>query len=297
MSVVIKKDKVLVADGALGTQLMKLGLSPGSSTAEWNLLKPDSVRRIAAEYLEAGSEIILTNTFAANRFQLEQHGLTPKLKDINRIGASLTREVCGGKALTAGDIGPSGRLFIMGEVTEEELFEAFAEQAAALKEGGAQLLVVETMTDSGEMEIAVRAAAATGLPVVASMTYERSPNGYRTIMGHSPEDAVKAAAAAGACVVGANCGSGIDTYVELASVLRKATDLPVWIKANAGLPELIDGKPAYRMSADTYASYVPKLLEAGVTIIGGCCGTSPEFIRKIRACADDWNAKKRPSLP
>jgi 5-methyltetrahydrofolate--homocysteine methyltransferase len=269
---------------------MKLGLSPGSSTAEWNLTKPESVRRIAAQYLAAGSEIILTNTFGANRFQLERHGLTPKLKDINRIGAAITREVCGEKALTAGDIGPSGKLFIMGEVSEEELFEAFAEQAEALKEGGAQWLVVETMTDIGEMEIAVRAAAATGLPVVSSMTYERTPNGYRTVMGHAPEDAVKAAVAAGAAVVGANCGSGIDTYVELAAVLRNITELPVWIKANAGLPELVDGKPCYRMTPDTYASHVPKLLEAGVTIIGGCCGTSPEFIKKLRPLVDEGNS-------
>jgi 5-methyltetrahydrofolate--homocysteine methyltransferase len=285
-------NKVLVADGAWGTELFKLGLAQGSPPEEWNLSRPGDVRAIAKNYLAAGSEIILTNTFGASRFQLERHGLAGRLAEINRTGASLTREACGGKAVTAGDIGPSGKLFIMGEVSEEALFEAFAEQAAALKDGGAQWLVVETMTDTGEMEVAVRAAAATGLPVVASMTYERNPAGYRTVMGHSPQDAVKAAAAAGASLIGANCGGGIDTYVELARVLRKLTGLPLWIKANAGLPELVDGKPSYRMTSDAYAAYVPRLLEAGVDVIGGCCGTSPEFIGKLRPLVDEWTTKR-----
>ena len=284
--------KVLVADGAWGTELFKLGLAQGSSPEEWNLSRQKAVRGIAESYLAAGSDIILTNTFGGNRFQLERHGLAVKIKDINRTGASLTREACGGKAITAGDMGPSGKLFIMGEVSEEALFEAFAEQAAALKDGGAQWLIVETMTDIGEMEIAVRAAAATGLPVVASMTYEKNPSGYRTVMGHSPEDAVAAATTAGASLIGANCGGGIDTYVELAAHLCALTPLPVWIKANAGLPELVDGKPVYRMSCGTYASYVPRLLEAGVAVIGGCCGTNPDFIRELRPLVDAWNTQK-----
>lgn len=272
---------MILADGAWGTEFLKRGLTQGNAAEEWNLLKPKEVQAIAREYLDAGSRIILTNTFGGSRFQLERHGLGSKVREINRIGASLTREVCEGSAITAGDIGPSGKLFIMGEVSEEELFEAFQEQADALKEGGAQWIVVETMTDIGEMEIAVKAAASTGLPVVASMTYERNPTGYRTFMGHSPEDAVASALKAGAFCIGANCGSGVDTYVELASVLRSLTDRPVWIKANAGLPELVDGKPRYRMDPETYARYVPALVEAGVDFIGGCCGTSPAFIRKI----------------
>ncbi|MCL1817549.1 MAG: homocysteine S-methyltransferase family protein [Spirochaetaceae bacterium] len=284
--------KVLVADGAWGTELFKLGLAQGSSPEEWNLSRREAVRGIAENYLAAGSDVILTNTFGGNRFQLERHGLAGKVKDINRIGASLTREACGEKALTAGDMGPSGKLFIMEEVSGEDLFEAFAEQAAALKEGGAQWIIVETMTDIGEMEIAVRAAAATGLPVVASLTYEKNPSGYRTVMGHTPEDAVAAAVKAGASLVGANCGSGIDVYAELAAHLCSLTELPVWIKANAGLPELVDGKPAYRMAPDAYASYAPRLLEAGVKVIGGCCGTSPEFIQKLRLLVDAWNARK-----
>lgn len=274
-------DGVILADGAWGTEFLKRGLTQGNPAEEWNLTKPKEVQAIAREYLAAGSRIILTNTFQGSRFQLERHGLESKVREINRIGASLTREVCEGAAITAGDIGPSGKLLLMGEVSEQDLFEAFQEQAVALKEGGAQWIVVETMSDIGEMEIAVKAAVSTGLPVVASMTYERNPAGYRTFMGHTPEDAVAAALKAGAFCIGANCGSGVDTYVELASVLRSLTDTPVWIKANAGLPELVEGKTHYRMDPETYARYVPSLVEAGVDFIGGCCGTSPAFIRKI----------------
>ena len=281
--------KTLVADGAWGTELFKLGLKHGKCPEEWNISHPVVVRKIAENYLAAGSDIVMTNTFGGNRFQLEHHGLSGKVKEINKIGAALSREACNEKAICAASIGPSGKLFIMGEVTEPELLEAFCEQAQALKDGGADWLVVETMTDIGEMEIAVRAAAATGLPVVASMTYELSPSGYHTVMGHTPQDAVAAAEKAGASFIGANCGSGIDAYVDLAFTLKKITVLPLWIKANAGLPELIDGKPAYKMTPDIYASHVVKILDAGIYVIGGCCGTDPDFIKKIRVAVDIWN--------
>jgi len=332
------REEVLVADGAWGTEFLTLGLSPGDAPEGWNLSRLREVRGIAERYLAAGAQIVLTNTFGGNRFQLERHGLADRVREINRIGAELTAqavqaagalrtrasgagspgsaEAAAGSsgssgssgfggfadsadsagfagAITAGDIGPSGKLLFMEEVGREELFEAFAEQARALKEGGAQWLVVETMTDRDEMELAVRAAAATGLPVVASMTYEKGPAGYRTMMGHSPEDCVAAAEAAGASLIGANCGAGVDTYVELAAILRKLTTRPLWIKANAGLPELVDGVTRYRMSARVYASHIPALLEAGVDVVGGCCGTTPEFVEKIRAIVDRWNAGKK----
>jgi len=283
--------KVQVADGAWGTELFKLGLTHGNCPEEWNLSHPDVIRKIAENYLAAGSDIILTNTFGANHFQLERYGLGGKVREINKTGAALTREACGEKAVTAASIGPSGKLFIMGEVSQEELFDAFYEQVQGLKEGGAQWLVVETMTDTGEMEIAVRASAAAGLPVVASMTYEKTSSGYHTIMGQTPNDAVDAAVKAGASYIGANCGCGIDSYVEIARVLRSLTQLPVWIKANSGLPELVDGKTVYSMTAGVYASYVKYILEAGVSVIGGCCGTSPEYIKEIRAVVDEWNSK------
>jgi 5-methyltetrahydrofolate--homocysteine methyltransferase len=292
------QNRIMLADGAVGTELMKLGLTQGKSTAEWNLLEPDLVRKVAASYVEAGSEMVLTNTFGANRFQLEQYGLVSKLRAINKTGAEIVREAVTGpesggrKVFVSGCLGPSGKLFVMGEVSEEELFEVFSEQVQALKEGGADHITIMTMTDVGEMEIAVRAAAASGLPVIASMTYEYQNGEYRTIMGNTPAEAVHAAVAAGASVVGANCGGGLDSYVKLAPVLRRLTELPVYIKGNAGLPELENGKPVYRMSPETFVSYAPKLLEEGVTIIGGCCGTGPEYIKKLKLVVDQWNSGK-----
>jgi 5-methyltetrahydrofolate--homocysteine methyltransferase len=283
--------RVLLADGAWGTEFLKRGLQHGDAPDGWNLTNRAAVSEIAREYKKAGSDVILTNTFGGSRFQLERHGLAGKVREINRVGAAITREACGGKAVTAGDMGPSGKLFIMDEVSEDELYSAFSEQAEALKEGGAEWIVIETMTDKGEMEIAVRAAAATGLPVVSSMTYEKNPSGYRTVMGHSPEECVRAASEAGAALIGANCGSGVDTYVELAGHLAGLTDLPIWIKGNAGLPELVDGKTVYRMDPKVYASFVPPILAAGVAVLGGCCGTSPEFIRKIKPVIDRRNSR------
>lgn len=279
----------LLADGAWGTEFMKRGLEQGQSPEAWTLNRPDAVVEVARAYAAAGSDLILTNSFGASRLQLERHGLAARAAELNREAARLSkiaageeRERSGRFVAVVGDVGPSGKLLIMGEVEEAELFDAFAEQATALKEGGADWLLVETMIDKGEMEVAVRACAESGLPVVASMTYEKTAVGYRTVMGDAPETCVEAALAAGASVVGANCGAGIDAYVGLASVLRAATDAPLWIKANAGLPEIRDGRTVYRMGADEYCSYIPALLAAGVNIIGGCCGTSPAFIAKAR---------------
>ena len=189
----------------------------------------------------------------------------------------------GRTVIVAGDIGPSGKLFIMGEIEEDALYASFAEQAAALMDGGAQWLLIETMIDRTEMEVAVRAAASTGLPVVASMTYEKTAAGYRTVMGDTPDACVESAIAAGASIVGANCGTGIDSYIDLARHLRSVTDAPLWIKGNAGLPEIVDGTTVYRMSAEAFCSHIPSLIEAGADIVGGCCGTSPEFIARARS--------------
>jgi 5-methyltetrahydrofolate--homocysteine methyltransferase len=267
---------------------MKRGLAQGDSPEALNLEKPDLVRAVALSYAMAGSDIILTNSFGGSRLQLERHGMAKKTAEINRraaeISCSAAQEASqdGRTIVVGGDIGPCGKLYNMGEVEESALYDAFAEQAQALKAGGAGWIVIETMIDRMEMEVAVRASAATGLPVVASMTYQKTGDSYRTVMGDTPEDCVAAAIAAGASVVGANCGSGIDAYVPLARHLRGLTDRPLWIKSNAGLPEIQDGKTVYRMGAQSYCTYVPALLEAGVNIVGGCCGTSPEFIALVR---------------
>jgi 5-methyltetrahydrofolate--homocysteine methyltransferase len=254
----------------------------GSPPEEWNITHPDIVRDITRDYVEAGADIILTNTFGANRFRLEAHGLSGKVREINIRAAELAREVVGQRALVAGDIGPSGRIMAMGEVTSEDLAAAFTEQARALLDGGVDWIVVESMADAEEMEIAVRAASdAAGVPVVASMTYNRTPRGYRTMMGNSPETCVRKAESAGASLIGANCGTGIEDYVPLAPVLRGLTSQPLWMKANAGVPQLVGGRVTYPLTPEQYASFVPALIEAGVDVIGGCCGTDPRFIREV----------------
>jgi len=271
----------IITDGAWGTELQARGLGPGQCPDAWNLEHPDRVEAVARAYVEAGSQVILTNTFRANRLALARHGLAEKTVEINRAGAEISRRAAGTACVFA-SIGPSGRMLMTGETTEEELAEVFAEQARALAEGGADGIVVETMSDLTEARIAVRAARATGLPVVASMVFDSGRNRDRTMMGVTAEQAARGLSEAGADVVGANCGQGVAGYVEICRRLRAATDRPVWIKANAGMPELVGGVPVYRTTPEEYAAWVPALVEAGASFIGGCCGTNPEFIRAIR---------------
>ncbi len=279
-----------IADGAWGTELQKLGLPVGDCPDEWNLTRPDAVRGVAESYLRAGSQIILTNTFGANPFQLSRHGLEKRLVEINQAGARISvetaalvrRETGRDDIVVLGDIGPSGKLLLMGDVTEKELLAGFSDQAKALVHAGVQGLIVETMSDVEEMAIAVRAARSTRMPVVASMTFDRDAGGgYHTMMGNTPALFVQRASEAGATAIGANCGTGIESYVGLASELRKLTDKPVWIKANAGMPELIDGKAVYTMEPESYCRYAGQIIRAGVDMIGGCCGTDPRFIAAI----------------
>jgi methionine synthase I (cobalamin-dependent) len=271
----------VLTDGAWGTQLQERGLQAGECPDAWNLLYPERVEQVARAYVEAGSQVILTNTFRANRLALERYGLAERTADINRAGVEISRRAAAGKALVFASIGPSGRMLVAGEITEDELVATFREQARALEEAGADAIVVETMADLTEARLAVTAALETGLPVVASMVFDSGRNKDRTMMGVTPEQAARELSAVGAHVIGANCGQGIAGYVEICRRLHAATDRPIWIKPNAGLPEMVEGKAVYRVTPAEFASYVPALLEAGASFVGGCCGTTPDFIRAI----------------
>jgi 5-methyltetrahydrofolate--homocysteine methyltransferase len=273
----------VVTDGAWGTQLYARGLDPGDVPDSWNLSHPDRVEEVGRAYVEAGSQVILTNTLRANRVTLATYGLAEKTAEINHAGAAISRRAAAGRARVFASIGSSGRLLVMQEVSEEELFAAFREQAGALAEGGADALLIETMTDLAEACIAVRAARETGLPVAATMVFDSGKEKDRTMMGVTPERAAAELEAAGADVVGANCGVGIAGYVGVCRRMHAATSRPIWIKANAGLPEMVDGRTIYRMTAAEFAGYVPALLEAGASFLGGCCGTGPDFVRAIAA--------------
>jgi methionine synthase I (cobalamin-dependent) len=271
-----------ITDGAWGTQLQARGLEPGEAPDLWNLTHPNEVAEVARAYVEAGSEIILTNTFGANRIRLSDSDCADRVKEVNKAGVALSREAAGKNALVFASIGPSGKLLMSGDVNEDELLAAFTEQAEALASGGPDGLVIETMQDLAEAKLAIAAARTTGLPVVASMVFDSGKDKDRTMMGTTPEQAAAALVKAGADVVGANCGQGIAGFVTICARLKAAADgRPVWIKANAGLPEIRDRKAVYATTAAEFAGYVPAVLEAGASFIGGCCGTAPQFIREI----------------
>ena len=241
---------------------------------------------MARRYVEAGSRIILTNTFGANPIALEKHGLAERAAEINRAGARLSRQAAEGRALVFASIGPTGKLLLMGEVSAEAVRRAYEVQAQALAEGGADGLVIETMADLAEARVALQAAQSTGLPVVACMSFDSGPAGMHTMMGVSADQAARALTESGADVIGANCGDGIEGIAAICRALRAASPLPVWIKGNAGMPRLEGDRTVYDMTPEAYAAHVPRLIAAGAAFIGGCCGTNAEFIARVgAACA------------
>lgn len=268
----------VVTDGAWGTQIQSRGLPTGECPDGWNLSHPDLVEEIPRAYVEAGSRVVITNTFRGNRIALESAGLADRVVELNRRGAAISRRAAGDRASVFGSIGPSGKMLCMGEIPADELRDVFAEQAAALADGGADGIVVETMGDLAEAALAVEAAKSTGLPVVGCMCFDSGADLDRTLMGTTPEQAVEGLAQAGADVVGANCGQGVEGYIDIGRRMAESSDLPVWIKANAGMPKMVDGEIVYEITPQQFASKASQLVGAGVSFIGGCCGTSPDFI-------------------
>ncbi|MCS7044054.1 MAG: homocysteine S-methyltransferase family protein [Bryobacteraceae bacterium] len=277
---------VVITDGAWGTRLQALGLEPGTLPDSWNLTHPELVLQVAREYVEAGSEVILTNTFRANAITLAGAGLADRAWDINRAGVEISRRAAQGRALVFASIGPTGKMLMTGEAAPEELERAFAGQAEALALAGADALLVETMSDLEEARIAARAALATGLPVIVSFAFDTGRNRDRTMMGVTPEMAAAEMRAAGVDAVGANCGAGIERFVPLCARLKASSGLPVWIKANAGLPEWKDGRAVYSGTPEQFAAHLAPLAEAGAAFIGGCCGTTPDFVRALVAARE-----------
>jgi methionine synthase I (cobalamin-dependent) len=272
----------VVTDGAWGTELQQRGLDVGACPDAWNLDKPQKVEEVARAYVEAGSQVVLTNTFGANRVILARHNLADRVAEINRAGVEISRKAAADRAHVFASMGPSGVMLMTGEVTEDELRAAFADQADALADARADAIVVESMSDPAEAALAVAAARETGLPVVACLVFDCGANNDRTMMGTTPEQAAEQLTEAGADCVGSNCGQGIAGFVEICRRLHAATDRPIWVKANAGLPEMVDGQTVYTQTPEQFAEYVPQLVEVGAAFIGGCCGTTPEFVRAVR---------------
>ncbi len=272
----------VVTDGAWGTALQSQGLRIGRCPDEWNLTHATEVEDVARGYVEAGSQIILTNTFGASPILLDRYGLGHKTEDINAAGVEISLRAARDAALVFASIGPTGKLLLTGDVSQQELAEAFGEQASALAGAGADAIVIETMSDLPEAEIAVTAAVATALPVVACMTFDSGPHKDRTMMGVEPKQAADRLMTAGADVIGSNCGQGMTGQAIVCRMIAEVSRGPVWIKANAGLPELVDGCAVYRTSPEEFAAGSKGLIDAGAMFIGGCCGTTPASISALR---------------
>jgi 5-methyltetrahydrofolate--homocysteine methyltransferase len=288
----LEEKRLLVADGAWGTLLQAHGLRAGSCPEIWNVEEPDKVRSVAAAYSEAGSDLVLTNTFGGSTLALKRHGLADRTEELNAAGARLSLEGAPGK-LVAASVGPTGEFLPpMGEITEAEMRAAFAAQIRAVLKAGVRILCIETMSAVQEAVCAVLAArevsAELSVPVevMATMTFTQTPKGYRTFMGVDCRIAVEKLTEAGADVLGSNCGNGIEQMVPIALEFRRDSDKPILIQANAGLPQIEKGVTVFRQSPEHMARWVPGLVEAGASIVGGCCGTTPEHIRQIRSQID-----------
>jgi 5-methyltetrahydrofolate--homocysteine methyltransferase len=268
-------------DGAWGTELQKLGGAPGACYEEWNLTKPARVRQVAQSYVQAGSRVILTNSFRANQISLSPYGLQDQVEAINRAAVRISREAAGDAALVIASMGPGGKKLAAREVSAQQLKKAFSRQARALAAEGPDAIVIETMTDLTEARIAAAAALETQLPVIICMVLDSGECCARSLSSTTPEQAARELTSEGVHGIGANCGFGIHDFIAVCKRLAVATTLPIWIKPNAGLPELIAGAATYKTTPLEFATASRELVDAGVTFLGGCCGTTPEFIRAM----------------
>jgi 5-methyltetrahydrofolate--homocysteine methyltransferase len=276
--------QVRITDGVYGTELQRRAALP-SHCAEWfNLEAPQAVEAVARSYVEAGSDVIMTNSLLAHRFGLAPYGLAHRTTQIVRAAAAIAcRAAKGTPTKVFGSFGPTGKIVMTGETSEDELSDAFAETARALASGGVEAIVLETFGELAEAKIALKAVnAVCDLPVVVSMAFAFGPSKTATMMGESPEDLAAMAETNGAAAVGGNCGVGPDVAQQIVTRLHKASPLPVWIKPNAGMPILKDGITTFPMGPAQFASFVPAFMDGGASFIGGCCGTTPDHIRAVR---------------
>jgi methionine synthase I (cobalamin-dependent) len=278
------RESGILFDGAMGTMFMRRGLTGGQVSEYWTLEKPDAVEEIHREYVKAGSDVVCTNTFGGNSIKLDRGGLADRVKEINGTAVALARKAAGKSRYVAGDIGPTGEMLLpTGTLKPEVAQAAFREQAGFLAAAGVDLIAVETMFDLEEALVAVKGAReACDLPIFATMTFQDTPGGFVTIMGNGVEESLNQLLEAGAVAVGANCSLGSDSMLKMARDLRDRIDAPLIFQPNAGMPETKGDETFYPEDKDYYAENIVRLKQAGIEIIGGCCGTTPEYIREIK---------------
>ncbi len=274
----------VITDGAWGTELQKRGWRGQQPADLWNLTHPEVIREIASEYLAAGSQIILTNTFRANPIALLPFGLADHSVEINRRGVELARSVMTDTAsLIFASLGPTGKRIDLGEIAEASAKASFKVQAQALADAGVDALIFETFSNLPEARLALEAARPTGLPIIVSFTFNDHLGRPRTQGGESAEMVARAMQEAGADSVGANCGTHPESFLEICRQFRSSSDLPLWMKPGAGLPEVDQGVAFYTLSSNEFANYGLRLIAAGANFVGGCCGTSPQFIAALKS--------------
>lgn len=285
---VVKSGKVLISDGAWGTYLQKKGMQAGECPEVWAVERPADVKEIARSYFAAGADMVESDTFGGTSFKMEHFGLKERVAEINEAAARLSAEAAneaGGDKWVIASVGPTGKMLVMGDVTEEELYDAFKVQVVALEKGGADAICVETMSAIDEAGLAVKAVKEnTSCEAIATFTFEQTVNGdYRTMMGVSPEQAAEAMIEAGADVIGTNCGNGIERMIDIVKAMRAVVpDTPILVHANAGLPKNVDGVDIFPETPEDMARQAGGLVEAGANIIGGCCGTTPAHIQAMK---------------
>jgi 5-methyltetrahydrofolate--homocysteine methyltransferase len=281
----LKENRIMFSDGAWGTMMQEKGLQPGECPDEWSLSHSDEIYSIAKAYIDAGADMVETNSFGASSFKLQHFGLEKKAFDINKAAAELSRRAAGENKHVIASIGPTGKLLLMGDVTEDELYESFKEQAMGLEAGGADACCIETFSAIDEATIAIKAVKEnTDLEIICTFTFEETVNGdYRTMMGVSPEQMGEEIVLAGADIVGTNCGNGMEKMAAIVKAIRTANnDIPILVHGNAGMPKNVAGKVVFPETPDEMAKNVLDVIAAGANIVGGCCGTTPEHIVAIR---------------
>ena len=290
----LKEGVVLVSDGAWGTLLQRSGLQPGECPELWCVEHADAVQAIADSYVKAGADMVQANSFGANRFKLEHFGLTARVAELNEAAAALSRQAAGPDRHVIASVGPTGKLLLMGEVSESDIYEAFREQAVALERGGADACCIETFAALDEATLAVKAAREnTNLEILCTFTFERTVQGeYRTMMGVRPAD-MAALADAGADVIGTNCGNGMAQVLPIVREIRAAApETPILVHANAGMPTLVNGVDVFPETPNEMAGNVAAVVAAGAGIVGGCCGTTPDHIRAIARAVKNINSER-----